>query len=128
MKKQKVEKVRSLRSYHASIAALSAMGVLAVTFIDNWSEMVVWLPIAVAVFCDGKYEKVDELAKQNIAKTNTIAMWMLAAALCFFGMFARYHTIPVSFIIIVICSVFAIRSIMFLIFDTSFGDTEDSDG
>lgn len=128
MKKQKIEKIKSLRSYHASIAALSAMGVLAVIFIDDWSEMAVWLPIALAIFCDGKYEKVDELAKQNIAKTNTIAMWMLAAALCFFGMFARNHTIPVSFIIIVICSVFAIRSILFLIFDTSFGDTEESDG
>ena len=128
MKKQKVEKIKSLRSYHVSIAALSAMGVLAVIFIDNWSEMIVWLPIAVSIFFDGKYEKVDELAKQNLAKTNTIAMWILFAALCFFGMFARYHAIPVSFIIIVICSVLAIRSILFLIFDTSFGDTEESDG
>lgn len=128
MKKQKNEKIKSLRSYHVSIAVLSAMGVLAVIFIDNWSEMTVWLPIAVTIFFDGKYEKVDELAKQNLAKTNTIAMWILFAALCFFGMFARYHAIPVSFIIIVICSVLAIRSILFLIFDTSFGDTEESDG
>lgn len=128
MKKQKVEKIKSLRSYHVSIAALSAMGVLAVIFIDNWSEMIVWLPIAVSIFCDGKYEKVDELAKQNLAKTNTIAMWLLFAALCFFGMFARYHAIPASFTVVVICSVLAIRSILFLIFDTSFGDTEESDG
>lgn len=104
------------------------MGVLSVIFIDNWSEMIVWLPIAVSIFCDGKYEKVDELAKQNLAKTNTIAMWLLFAALCFFGMFARYHAIPVSFIVVVICSVLAIRSILFLIFDTSFGDMEESDG
>lgn len=128
MKKQKVEKIKSLRSYHVSIAALSAMGVLAVLFINNWSEMITWLLIAVSIICDGKYEKVDELAKQNLAKTNTIAMWMLFAALCYFGMYARYHAIPASFIVVVICSVLAIRSILFLIFDTSFGDTEESDG
>lgn len=128
MKKQKVEKIKSLRSYHAAIAVLSAFGVLAVIFIDNWNEMVVWLLIAVSIFCNGKYEKVDELAKQNIARANSIAMWMLFAALCYFGMYARYRTIPAAFIIIVICSVLAIRSILFLIFDTSFGNTEESDG
>lgn len=128
MKKQKDEKIKSLRSCHASIAALCVMGVLAVIFIENWGEMVVWLPIAFAVFFDGKYEKVDELAKQNLAKANTITMWMLFAAMIIFGMYARYHAIPVSFIIIVICSVLAIRSILFLIFDTSFGGTEETDG
>lgn len=128
MKKQNHKKIKSLRSYHISIATLSAVCVLAVIFIENWGEVISWLPLAFAVFFDGKYEKVDELAKQNLAKVNTIAMWMLFVALCIFGMFARYHTVPVSFIVIVICSVIAIRSILFLIFDTSFGNTEESDG
>lgn len=128
MKKQKVEKMISLRLWHSVIIALSVLSVLAIIFIDNWNEVFMWLSIAVAILCNGKYEKVDELAKQNLAKVNTISMWLFFAALCYFGMYARYHAIPASFIIIVIFSVFAIRSILFLIFDTSFGTKEESDG
>lgn len=129
MKKQNVEKIISLRLWHSVIIAFSALSALAVIFIDNWNEIFMWLSIAVAILCsNGKYEKVDELAKQNIAKANTIAMWLLFAALCYFGMYARYHEIPALFIIIAIFSVLAIRSILFLIFDTSFGETEESDG
>lgn len=128
MKNQKPEELKSLRLYHTGIAAFSILGALAVLFIDNWSEMIVWTPIAFCIFFDGKFEKVDELAKQNLAKTNTVAMWLLFAALCVFAMYARFHAISVSFIIIVICSVLAVRSILFLIFDTSFGDTEGADG
>lgn len=128
MKKQNNEKIISLRLWHSVIVALSALSALAVIFIENWNEIFMWLSIAVAILCNGKYEKVDELAKQNIAKANTIAMWLFFAALCYFGMYARFHAIPASFIIIVIFSVLAIRSILFLIFDTSFGDTGESDG
>lgn len=128
MKKQKSVKIKSLHSYHAVVASLSALSVLAVIFIDNWREMFAYLPIFVAVFLDGKYEKVDELAKQNLAKTNTVAMWLLFAALFVFCLYARYHALSASAIIVTIFSVLAIRSILFLIFDTTFGKTEESDG
>ena len=115
--KQFEVKTQSLKSYHMALAGLSVMGILAVCFIDNWGDMVVWLPLAIAVFFDGKKEKADELAKLNISKANTVAMWLLFAAFAVFGMFARNCAIPTAPIVAVLCSVLAIRSILFLIFD-----------
>ena len=120
------EPIKSLRSYHAAIAALSAFGIIAILFLDDWSEMVVWLPIAVAVFFDGKFEKADELAKQNLAKANTLIMWILFAAFAIIGMFARNSAIPATIFIGIICALLAIRSILFLIMDTTFSK-DDAD-
>lgn len=110
-------KTQSLKSYHAMIAALAALGVLAVFFINNWSDMISWLPIAIAIFFDGKKEKADEMAKLNISRANTVAMWLLFAAFAGFGMYTKAHTITAAQIVVVICSVLAVRSILFLIFD-----------
>ena len=99
------------------LTALSVLGVLWVLFIDNWGDAFVWLPIAVGIFFDGKYEKADELAKLNIHKSNTIAMWLLFAALAGFGAYAKARVITPALIVIVICAVLAIRSILFLLFD-----------
>lgn len=117
------ETIKSLRSYHAAIAALSVFGIIAILFLDNWS---VWLPIAVAIFFDGKFEKADELAKQNLAKANTLIMWILFAAFAVIGMFARNSAIPAAVFIGIICALLAIRSIFFLITDTTFSK-EDAD-
>ena len=93
-------------------------------FMDNWSEMIWLIPIAVATCFDGKFEKSDELVKQNISRANTITMWILFAALCVFAMHARFHAISVALILVVMFSAFAIRSILFIIFDCSFiGET-----
>ena len=81
----KNEKIKSLKSYHATLAGLSAMGLLAVIFIDNWGDMIMWLPMAIAIFCDGKYEKRDELARLNLYKANTVTMWILFIVLGWFG-------------------------------------------
>ena len=110
-------KTQSLKSYHMALAGLSIMGVLAVFFIDNWGDCAVWLPIAVAILFDGKKEKADELAKLNIYKANSVAMWLLFTAFAVFGMYVRVHTITAAPIVVVICAVLAIRSILFLIFD-----------
>lgn len=115
--KQSEKKIKTLKSYHAMLAALSVLGVLWVLFIDNWGDAFVWLPIAVGIFFDGKYEKADELAKLNIHKSNTIAMWLLFAALAGFGAYAKARVITPALIVIVICAVLAIRSILFLLFD-----------
>ena len=129
MNQNKSEKTKSLRYFHAVIAALSALGILAVLFMEDWGEMTVWFPIAVAVFFDGKFEKTDELAKQNLGKANTVTMWVLFAAFIFFGMFARFHAISMESIMIVIFSALAVRSILFSILDMSFlGGAEESDG
>lgn len=124
--KQKNKKIVTLRSVHTAIAAVSILGILAVLFIDNWTEMFIWLPIVIAVFYDGHMEKSDELAKQNLAKANTAAMWMLFAAFAVFGMFARNSAMPAEIVVIILSAVLAIRSILFLIFDTPFGSKEDS--
>ena len=122
----KTEKIKSLKSYHATLAALSAMGLLAVIFIDNWGDMIMWLPMAVAICCDGKYEKKDELARLNLYKANTVTMWMLFIVLGWFGMYARFHAVPVSHIVGAACAVIAIRSLLFLFFDRS-PKAEDAD-
>ena len=109
--KQSEKKIKTLKSYHAMLTALSVLGVLWVLFIDNWGDAFVWLPIAVGIFFDGKYEKADELAKLNIHKSNTIAM------LAGFGVYAKARVITPALIVIVICAVLAIRSILFLLFD-----------
>ena len=122
----KNEKIKSLKSYHATLAGLSAMGLLAVIFIDNWGDMIMWLPMAVAIFCDGKYEKRDELARLNLYKANTVTMWILFIVLGWFGMYARFHAVPVSHIVGAACAVIAIRSLLFLFFDRS-TKAEDAD-
>jgi len=114
MKKQEI---KTLKSFHATLAALSVLGLLAVIFIENWGEMTMWLPMAAAVCFDGKYEKTDELARLNLSKANTITMWVLFAALCWFAMYARFHAVPVSHFVVVLCGVLAFRSILFLILD-----------
>lgn len=111
------QKTQTLKSYHMTLAGLSVMGVLAVFFIDNWGDCVVWLPMIVAILFDGKKEKADELAKMNISKANTVSMWLLFIAFAVFGVYARVHTITAAHIVAVICAVLAIRSMLFLIFD-----------
>lgn len=128
MKQENSKKIKSLRWWHATIIILSVFGLLAILFMDNWSEIIMWLPIAVAVCFDGKFEKADELAKQNLSRTNTITMWILFAALCIFAMSARFHAISVAHILVVMFSAFAIRSILFIIFDCSFIGKEEADG
>ena len=128
MKQENPKKIKSLRWYHAAIIILSVLGILAVLFMDNWSEIATWLPIAVVICFDGKFEKEDELVKQNISRANTITMWGLFAALCVFAMHARFHAISVELILAVMFSAFAIRSILFIIFDCSFIGKEESDG
>ena len=120
--KRSEKKTKTLKSYHAMLAALSVLGVLWVLFIDNWGDAFVWLPIVVGVCFDGKYEKADELAKLNIHKANTAAMWLLFAA------FAKAHTILPAYIVIVICAVLAIRSALFLFFDMTPFSGEKADG
>ncbi|MBR6717533.1 MAG: hypothetical protein IKI77_04220 [Oscillospiraceae bacterium] len=122
------KKIKTLKSYHAMLAALSVLGVLWVLFIDNWGDAFVWLPIVVGVCFDGKYEKADELAKLNIHKANTAAMWLLFAAFAVLGMFAKAHTILPAYIVIVICAVLAIRSALFLFFDMTPFSGEKADG
>lgn len=128
MKRNEHEKIKSLRLYHAGIIALSVLGVLAVAFTDNWDEYLVWFPIAVTIFFDGRFEKNDELAKLNIGKANTVTMWLLIAALIYLGMFARFHTIRTVAIIIMIFLAFAIRSVLFLIFDITLLGGNNSNG
>ena len=128
MKQESSGNIKSLRWYHAAIIVLSALGALAVLFVDNWSEMIWLLPIAVATCFDGKFEKSDELVKQNISRANTITMWILFAVLCVFAMHARFHAISATHILVVMFSAFALRSILFIIFDCSFIGKEQSDG
>ncbi len=109
--------VKSLRYQHAVVIAASILEILAVLFFDNLNDLSCWICIFVAVFCDGKSEKKDELAKINTAKANTITMWLIFAILCISVMYARFHAITVSQILIVMCSALALRSILFLIFD-----------
>lgn len=129
MKQSKLakENIKSLRTYHATVAALSALGALATVFLDNWTEIIGWLPIAVAVFLDGKFEKADELAKQTLSKANALTMWVLFAAFAVVGMFARNSAVPTEVFFGIILGLLAVRSIVFLILDTPFGSKEDAD-
>lgn len=114
---KKNNNVKSLKYQHAVITAASIYGILAVLFFDNLSDLSCWICIFVAVFCDGKSEKKDELAKINTAKANTVTMWVMFVILGISGMYAKFHTITASQIIIAMCSALALRSILFLIFD-----------
>ena len=110
-------KIKTLKSYHAMLAALSVLGVLWVLFIDHWGDMLVWWPIVVGICFDGKKEKADEMAKLNISKANTVAMWLLFSAFAVFAMYAKARTITSAQIVLVVCAVLAVRSILFLFFD-----------
>ena len=114
--KQLNVKAQSLKEYHTGLASAAAFGVLAVFLFDNLGDLVVWLPMAIAIVCSKK-EKADELARMNISKANTVSMWLLFIAFGVFGVYARAHTITAAHIVVVICAVLAIRSILFLIFD-----------
>ena len=121
------EKIKSLKAYHVALAVICVLTVLAIITMKNWSEFVVRLPIAFAICFDDKYEKQDELEKQNICKVNTVVMWLMLVAFGIFGMYARYHVVPVEAVFVVICSAIAIRSIIFICFDTTFGNREEVD-
>lgn len=128
MKHNEHEKVRSLRLYHLSLAGLSVLGVLAVIFIDNWSEQIIWLPIAVTILFDGKFEKSDELAKTNTGRANSVTLWFMFAVMLYFAMFARSRTISAAMIVIAMFLAIAIRSVLFLILDGAFVGEKESDG
>ena len=113
----KKEQTQSLKAFHAAVAALAILALLAAIFIENWGDLLHWLPIAGVLLTSGKYEKLDELARENLYKANTITMWCLFGLLIWFAMFARFHAIPVKHIVVAGCAVAALRSILFLILD-----------
>ena len=110
-------KIKSLRLYHAFFAALSLFTMLIIIFMDNWVDWFHFLPILVVICFDGRFEKNDELAKQNLTKANTAVMWALIAALVMLYMRGRFHPIPAPRYLIIICAALFLRSVLFLIFD-----------
>ena len=110
-------KIKSLRLYHAFFAALSLFTMLIIIFMDNWVDWFHFLPILVVICFDGRFEKNDELAKQNLTKANTAVMWALIAALIMLYMRGRFHPIPAPRYLIIICAALFLRSVLFLIFD-----------
>lgn len=114
---KKETKIKSLRTYHAIFAALSLMTLLVIIFMDNWGDWYHVLMILAAVCFDGKFEKNDELAKEHLRKANTAAMWFLIVALTMLYMKGRFHPIPATRYIIIICAALFLRSVVFLVFD-----------
>ncbi len=114
---KKETKIKSLKLYHAFFAALSLCTMLIIIFMDNWVDWFHFLPILVVICFDGKFEKNDELARQHLAKANTAVMWTLIAALVMLYMRGRFHPIPATRYLIIICAALFLRSVLFLIFD-----------
>lgn len=126
-KAKATKKVKSLRYCHAATAGLSIFCILAILFIDNWSEMLVWLSFPVTIFFDGKFEKNDELAKQNLSKANAICMWVMIAAISILGIYARHRAIGADVFPFIVFGSLALRSILFLIYDAPFGAKVETD-
>lgn len=116
----------SLKTVHIIIAALSVIGILIVSLVDGWGKMVFVFPALASAFCSGNLEKKDEMAKDDLSKANSVTMWFMFIVLAFFGMASRFHYIHSSAFVIAICMAFAVRSIMFIIFDSAFGSKEIS--
>lgn len=114
---KKETKIKSLRTYHAFFAVLSLMTLLIIIFMDNWGDWYHVLMILVAICFDGKFEKNDELTKEYLGKANTVAMWFLMVALAMLYMRGRFHPIPATRYIIIICAALFLRSVVFLVFD-----------
>ena len=117
---KKETKIKSLTLYHAFLAVLSLVTMLIIIFTHDWGNWFHVLPILGVVCFNGKFEKNDELARQNIAKANTVVMWALISVLVLAYMYGRFHTIPASRYLIYICAALFLRSVLFIIFDRTF--------
>ena len=114
---KKENKIKSLTTYHIFLALLSLVTALIIIFTDCWGNWFHVLPILAVLCFDGRFEKNDELARQNLAKANTAVMWALIAALVMSYLRGRFHPIPASRYLIFIFAALFLRSMLFLVFD-----------
>lgn len=124
--KTKKNQIRTLRDKHFCIICIMIAGVIMMEFTDNWGSYTgIAFPLA-AIILDGKYETEDELVKQNLARSNSIVMWFLLAALIVLAGYDRWQDLSYTVYLCIVCAALALRSILFLLFDrTPRTDTEE---
>ncbi len=104
------------------------MAVLFITVEDcsNWVSVILALHSTFLIICSTR-EKEDELARENMGKAQTVVLWVLIAALAVLYMKGRYSPVPANYYLIIISGAIALRSGMFLMFDSTAATAEDDE-
>lgn len=110
---------KSLKYLHIGIIVISIFSIALVLFANDWDDYIVWINIAVTLLCCGKFETEDELAKLNILKADRITMYVLFATMILFAMYIRYRTLKPETMIVFIAGSFVLRSVIFLLLDST---------
>ena len=110
---------KSLKYLHIGIIVISIFSIALVLFAEDWGDYIVWVNIAVTLLCCDKFETEDELAKLNILKADRITMYVLFAAMILFAMYVKYRTLNSAMLIAVIAGSFVLRSVIFLLLDST---------
>ena len=110
---------KSLKYLHIGIIVISIFSIALVLFANDWGDYIVWVNIAVTLLCCDKFETEDELAKLNILKADRITMYVLFAAMILFAMYVKYRTLNSAMLIAVIAGSFVLRSVIFLLLDST---------
>ena len=110
---------KSLKYLHIGIIVISIFSIALVLFANDWDDYIVWINIAVTLLCCDKFETEDELAKLNILKADRITMYVLFAAMILFAMYVKYRTLNSAMLIAVIAGSFVLRSVIFLLLDST---------
>lgn len=110
---------KSLKYLHIGIIVISIFSIALVLFAEDWGDYIVWVNIAVTLLCCDKFETEDELAKLNILKADRITMYVLFAAMILFAMYLKYRTLNSEMLIAVIAGSFILRSVIFLLLDST---------
>ena len=110
---------KSLKYLHIGIIAISIFSIALVWIAEDWGDYIVWVNIAVALLFSGKFETEDELAKLNVLKADRITMYVLFAAMILFAMYVKYRTLNSAMLIAVIAGSFVLRSVIFLLLDST---------
>lgn len=110
---------KSLKYLHIGIIVISIFSIALVWIAEDWGDYIVWVNIAVALLFSGKFETEDELAKLNVLKADRITMYVLFAAMILFAMYLKYRTLNSEMLIAVIAGSFILRSVIFLLLDST---------
>lgn len=116
-KNSKKDKIQTLRSKHAAIAVILICFALVIAMGGAWSSYFCMFAAAITSICSYKYEKEDELVKQNMARANNIVMWTLIVLLVVFAGYARWGGLSYTVYLSASCFALALRSILFIWFD-----------
>lgn len=115
--KTKEGQIKTLREKHIGIIGVAIYGIVLLLLTDNWGSYIGIMLALGGSIGTYRYEKKDELVKQNLDKSNSIVMWVLLVALIVLAGYNKWQDLPYTVYLCIACAALALRSTFFLWFD-----------